>query len=432
MTWKVPKVALISQPPEPGGSLALVKFLYQALVQSGRVRPCVLSYWLPTGVEGDTGIPRIVNTLRRSWFSSARVFCPQDTGMDWRAFAHTLSALEPPRFMPTTLWESALRDVDACVVVGGSVLAGYPAARSGVRYIAWVGTPFWEDRIQRVRSAGILRRFWYLATSPALTSIERSVSLRSSKLMVQSAYTMRLFRSRYRVPSERMIDVPCPVDTEFFRPGAERPRNSVVKIVSVGRFSDPRKNLALLLEAFDILRRPGANPELTVVGVYNRDDITAYRSRWPSTAEVRFLGFVSKNEKRQALQQADIFVCSSQQEGFGIAIVEAMACGLPVVSTRCGGPESIISDGQNGLLVRNGDANALANAVEMLCEDGRVRSQLGMRARANCQQRYSKEAVQCLIFQAMDEVWNLGLVESLSQRGMPNASTSVDRESSVC
>lgn len=74
-----------------------------------------------------------------------------------------------------------------------------------------------------------------------------------------------------------------------------------------------------------------------------------------------------------ALAALDVLVCSSREEGFSLAVVEAMAAGVPVVATRCGGPEDLILDGVNGLLVPVEDPGALADAVARLAAAGRAR-----------------------------------------------------------
>jgi glycosyltransferase involved in cell wall biosynthesis len=66
-------------------------------------------------------------------------------------------------------------------------------------------------------------------------------------------------------------------------------------------------------------------------------------------------------------QEAKCFVLPSYEEGFGMVILEAMACGIPVVSTRCGGPNDIVLDGENGYLVDIGDVNAMAEKILALC-----------------------------------------------------------------
>lgn len=99
---------------------------------------------------------------------------------------------------------------------------------------------------------------------------------------------------------------------------------------------------------------------------------------------VRFLGFQANPFKYMAA--ADLFVLSSEFEGFGNVIVEAMACGTPVVATDCPhGPGEIISDGENGLLVPVADPAALAAAITRALTDAQLRQRLASQGRARAQ-----------------------------------------------
>lgn len=81
--------------------------------------------------------------------------------------------------------------------------------------------------------------------------------------------------------------------------------------------------------------------------------------------QVIFLGYISRQEVANELNKASAYVCSSYFETFGIPVIEAFAAGIPVISTKCGGPESLINQ-KNGLLVPSGDVKALANAMQCM------------------------------------------------------------------
>jgi glycosyltransferase involved in cell wall biosynthesis len=88
----------------------------------------------------------------------------------------------------------------------------------------------------------------------------------------------------------------------------------------------------------------------------------------------------------------DIYALSSRSEGFSLSTIEAMASGLPVVATRCGGPEQILDDGATGLLVENGSAEAIAGAIDRLRRNPAERARIGRAAREAVLSRYSVEA----------------------------------------
>ncbi|MDB6063068.1 MAG: hypothetical protein JWM78_3171 [Verrucomicrobiaceae bacterium] len=89
---------------------------------------------------------------------------------------------------------------------------------------------------------------------------------------------------------------------------------------------------------------------------------------------VHFLGFC--NDSAAFLAQLDIFLLSSRSEGFSISTIEAMATGLPIVATRCGGPEEIVSDSVDGLLVESENPIALANGVLKLLDDRNLQTRI--------------------------------------------------------
>lgn len=137
-------------------------------------------------------------------------------------------------------------------------------------------------------------------------------------------------------------------------------RHDGFRFVSAGNLI-PIKNMAGLLEAFAML--PG-EPELVIFGDGTEKD--ALRGRCESLGlceRVIFRGLCPRKELAAAYAAADAFVLASKSETFGVAYVEAMAAGLPVIATRCGGPEDFVTE-ENGLLVPVDDMEALAGAME--------------------------------------------------------------------
>ena len=144
-------------------------------------------------------------------------------------------------------------------------------------------------------------------------------------------------------------------------------------IVAFGRLIK-RKGFDDLLKAFRIIRRE-MKASLIVVGEGKERSNLQDLARKLFLNEVIFTGFLEN--PYVVLSQADIFVLSSHWEGFGNVIIEAMACGVPVISTRCScGPDEIVTDGVNGLLVPVGDIEAMAEAILKLLEDKPLRKRL--------------------------------------------------------
>jgi glycosyltransferase involved in cell wall biosynthesis len=96
---------------------------------------------------------------------------------------------------------------------------------------------------------------------------------------------------------------------------------------------------------------------------------------------VSFPGFLDPEQKRRVFSEADIFLNTNRFDNMPVAVVEACACGLPVVATRVGGLPFLISDGRNGLLVENENAREMTEAVKLLLEDKSLARKISRSAR---------------------------------------------------
>jgi glycosyltransferase involved in cell wall biosynthesis len=149
------------------------------------------------------------------------------------------------------------------------------------------------------------------------------------------------------------------VKTDFFVPanGASRGNESGKSFFVAARLSE-QKGLEHLIKAVHLLKEKGLNSFELVLGGDGPD-----RQKRLGVAErCRFLGGLSREQVREQMQKCDVFVLSSLHETFGVVVGEAMACGKPVISTRCGGPEFIVTE-DTGVLVDVANAQALADAM---------------------------------------------------------------------
>ncbi len=146
-------------------------------------------------------------------------------------------------------------------------------------------------------------------------------------------------------------------------------------VVGCGRLV-PQKNFPLLLRAFAEVRRGFPGARLWILGDGpDRGALEALAGELGVAPAVTFQGFV--DDPWAFFAAADLFVLSAAFEGFGNVLVEAMACGLPVISTRCPhGPAEIIDDGTSGLLVPVDDPAALAEAMTRVLRNDTLRARL--------------------------------------------------------
>ncbi len=148
-----------------------------------------------------------------------------------------------------------------------------------------------------------------------------------------------------------------------------------------------RKGVSVLLEAWGKLAKDHQDVLLVIVGGGPLEKKLKDQSRELGIEEnVKFFGFV--NNIGDYLAATDIFVFPSFQEGFPNSVLEAMACGIPVISTKIGGVVDVIRDGENGLLVEPGNVNQLADALKKLISDAEYASTLGKNALKTVRENY--------------------------------------------
>ena len=169
------------------------------------------------------------------------------------------------------------------------------------------------------------------------------------------------------LPSSQIDVIPNGVDLERFHPAEARSDSNTLRLLTVGRLS-VTKRLPLLLEAVEHLRRQGGNVHLTVVGGGALEgELRQALGERNLRDIVTLMGRRDGDQMPEIYRQHDILVSASMQEGMSNAMLEAMASGLPIVTTRCEGVEELIED--NGIVVEDSKPATLAAAVQGLAED---------------------------------------------------------------
>ena len=205
--------------------------------------------------------------------------------------------------------------------------------------------------------------------------------------------------------ASRVAEIPNGVDCDRFKPLPPQDRDAwrrqrglaedALLVVSSGRLV-PRKGVQVLLEAWPSIVAAHPNAHLVILGSgrdqpdsIEHDLKTATRDN--RLANVHFDGETPTPEA--VLGVSDVFVLSSFQEGFPNTLLEAMAAGLATVSSRIGGVVDLLDGEDVGLTVEAGDSGAFAASVGTLLGDADARVQMGQRARAHIQARFSLPAV---------------------------------------
>ncbi|HEY2115420.1 MAG TPA: glycosyltransferase family 4 protein [Candidatus Angelobacter sp.] len=260
----------------------------------------------------------------------------------------------------------------------------------------------------------------YVELKPVWKILRRLLYPLSAALVCQTSAMITLLQRNIQVQG---YAIPNPVVLPAsFSSGTPRPAKAESRtVIAMGRLV-PQKGFDMLLEAFS--RVAGKHPEwsLNVLGKGPlKAQLEAQAESLGLKTRVNFAGAVS--DPIPVLRDADLFVFPSRFEGFGNALAEAMACGLPVISFDCpAGPSDMILDGVNGVLVPPEDVSAFADAMDDLMSQPAERARLGGRA-SEVLERFSLDR----ILGMWDEVIDHALLRSgRRKRGLRQGTAAAD------
>lgn len=267
----------------------------------------------------------------------------------------------------------------------------------------------WPDAAAACAITGIGRLVWSIhgwTTDQRMTRMRalacRQLARSTHQLCGVCLDAAARFADEAGVPLRRFEIVYNGVDARRFTPRTDRaalratlglPPETFV-IGTVGRF-DPMKRYDLLIEAVARLReedRSGSMPAVQLVFAGDGPEETRLRetaARLGVERDVRFLG--RRSDVPAVLAALDLFTLTSRGEGMSNAILEAMACGLPVVATRVGGNAEIVMDGETGLLIESANVEQLVAALRRLIGQPGVRAAMGAAGRQRVESAFTMQ-----------------------------------------
>jgi asparagine synthase (glutamine-hydrolysing) len=250
---------------------------------------------------------------------------------------------------------------------------------------------------------GVLHRTGLLGSAGAglLWVIERSALMRATRVHVLSDFSAGLLRRLYRIDPARIVKIPGGVDTDRFRPVPDRDTARAAlglpggrRLLLTLRNLEPRMGLDTLLVAMDRLRRQAPDVLLLVGGAGSlRGALERQVATLGLGDHVRFLGFVPEAELSRYYAVADAFVLPTRElEGFGLATIEALACGTPVLGTPIGASPEILAPLGPGLTFADAGARAMAEGIgrflDRLARDPMGLAQLRKECRRHAEAHY--------------------------------------------
>jgi len=193
--------------------------------------------------------------------------------------------------------------------------------------------------------------------------------------------------SRIGCPSHKITIIPNAVDNVLFKPGSNSEENL---IVWTGRFVQ-EKGIEYLIETARTVVKKNKNAKFLLIGYgpLKEKMIALARERQLLGTNMQFIGPIPRKDIADLLGKATIFLFPSIREGLPVSVLEAMACGLPVVGFDVPGTSEVISNNENGLLVPVKDSVSMANAVLWLLKNKDLRQALGNNARKLVNEKYS-------------------------------------------
>jgi len=171
----------------------------------------------------------------------------------------------------------------------------------------------------------------------------------------------------------------------------EKKSKQLINIITLGRLGN-RKGTYDLINALNIIKQ--LNFEANLAGDGDLNTYQKYIDNFKLTKQIKLLGWISGDNKKELLEKADIFVLPSYFEDMPMAILEAMAYGIPIISTNIAGIPEVVENNANGFLIKPGDINNLANKLKTLIINKSLRCQMGKRSLKIIREKFEQSLIE--------------------------------------
>lgn len=336
---KKPKIAIISirNTYNYGGVLTSLKVIYKF---------CSL-YFEPTVFF--LGFDKEIAASLRSFKFVSSTKPLTYFGMNCVEIGARWSFWEPGHYAFTlSEWENQLEGFDYFFAVSGTCIAAHPLVQLKKKFVMWVSTPYDDDRSERVKNLRGIYRFLDRLASPCMHNIEKNILSKSSYIFALSNYSKVQFERLLGKPRNNMVLCGFPMDLKV---GESRTPSAEPIIISVGRFSDPRKNIDMLIRAFEKISQEVPKAKLYVVGQKpSEEKLRDFAKNYMCFKKIIFTGQVTQADLNSLYRDASLMLVTSYQEGLGIVGLEALSHGIPIVATNCGGPGDYVIENYTGYL----------------------------------------------------------------------------------
>ena len=357
---------------EGGGVPTVARFLKDAAVRTGRYDVTVIS------LASSWRDPCNVSVFRpSSWARGASGASGRWLDHDFTHVGAVFGELEFQRYRPRAALTRSLAHCDIIQVVCGAPAWANSVLGIGKPVAIQVATRARVERRLELASARSFRSLWRKGMTEVTDKFDDWALRRADAIQVENPWLLDYAQQLNR---KRRVDLryaPPGIDTSEFVPRPNRETISDPYILSVARFGDPRKNILLLLDAYARLPAETRQRVRLVLAGSSAPPETFWRRavQLGLRSRVEYIPNVDRPALIQLYRDALAFALTSDEEGLGMALLEAMSCGVPAVSTRSGGPDGILTDEIDGYLV---------------ARDHALNVEMGHRARATVEARYDE------------------------------------------
>ncbi|MFD1216320.1 glycosyltransferase family 4 protein [Microbulbifer celer] len=259
--------------------------------------------------------------------------------------------------------------------------------KSGLPVVATIHHPISRDRQLALDAAPdwryrLLVRRWH-----SFLGMQKKVSRRLQHIVTVSTQSLDDIVHYFGVKRERVELIYNGIDTDIFSPGSAQKR-AQPRVMTTASADQPLKGLRFLLQAVATLQPRYPDLKVLVVGKLQQGGATeSLLKTLDLERTVRFVSGISNEEMADYYRSSTMVVCPSLYEGFGLPAGEAMACGVPVISSDGGALPEVVGDA--GIVVPAGNSDALAEAMQSLLDNPSLREKLGAAGRERIESQFS-------------------------------------------
>lgn len=366
-----------------GGVPVVALFLHRVINESEKYKADLIS--ISTWSRDENSVCLLKPS---SWGKGVQVSEREVKGTLYKHVGAFITEFELQRYRPRKVLNEILSSYDIVQIVAGTPQWGNVAKEVNKPIALQIATLTSIERESIIKNASFIKNLWTRIMINLVSRVETAALRCVDVVFTENEWLDKKLRTMFG--DEKVVYAPPGIDTDFFTFKDYHPNGH---LISVGRFADPRKNAKLLFETYKHLREilPNA-PKLVVAGEnLPIEENMKFAEGLGILPFIEFRKGVSSEELRTLYQTASLYLMSSNEEGFGLVLAEAMACGLPVVSTRCGGPEGIVIEGETGYLVPLNDAKSLAESAAKILSNGNLAMSMSAAGRKRAVEYFSHQ-----------------------------------------